>query len=331
MPKILESKSIYFNDVNLIPNIGKVRSRKEVPNELYRVIVSPMLSVVGETFIKEAARLGLSVCTPRFIPTEQKIKLYTIFKQNKIDYRQICFISIGLNESQEELEKLSHDTDCRDIVIDIANGYIPQLKECVYKVWSEFVFNNLMVGNVVTSIGVKHLIDNLDGYCKNLFCRIGTGNGKPCSSSDVCGINRGQITELFECNEVKGKTNLVSDGGISKSGFVLKAFGAGSDYVLMGSYFSKALEAETHISGDGTYFGCASEKQNKLAGLDKHSEGKVTVIDKEELKPLEYLVKELWGGISSGISYVGHTSVSDFIGQGVFERKENSLPPKNRI
>lgn len=346
MSILLKTKSIYFNDVNLIPNLGKVKSRKEIPNELYRVIVSPMVSVVGPTFVKEAAKLGLSICTPRFLDLNSKLKLIDIFEQNKINKDQISFLSIGLNESIDTLININKYSPHHNILFDFANGYVPQIQDCVQSALKTIEFiDNLMIGNVVTGEGIFYL-SKLYSCCNNdLFIRVGIGNGKPCSSSDVAGINRGQITELMECDTEKRNVlsmasrlyktwdknvNLVSDGGISKSGFALKAFGAGANYVLMGSYFSKALEAETHISGDGTYFGCASDKQNKLAGLDKHSEGKVINIDKEELKSLEYLVKELWGGISSGVSYVGHSSLSDFIGNGIFEEKCNSLPPKNR-
>ena len=334
MAIILKTKSIYFNDVNLIPTIGKIKSRKDVPNELFRIIVSPMLAVVGETFIKGAAKLGLSVATPRFISMENKIKLCSIFNNNRINNKQLCFLSIGINETNEDLEKLSHNTIHRELLFDVANGYIPQLADKIKDVYNEIGrINSLMVGNVATDIGVRNLADNLSKYCHQLFIRIGIGNGSPCSSSDVAAINRGQITELIECSPKKeffNQIRLVSDGGISKSGFALKAFGAGADYCLMGGYFSKALEAETHISGDGTYFGCASEKQNKLAKLNKHSEGKEFKVDKETLKPLKYLVDELQGGIASGISYSGYSSVEEFIGNGVFEIKQNSLPPKNR-
>lgn len=347
MPTLLKTKSIYFNDVNLIPTIGMVRSRKDIPNELYRIIVSPMISVVGETFVLNASKLGLSIASPRFMPMEQKKYLNSLFLKNKINENQKFFISIGLNEKDSEIEFLSHNSNFRDILFDIANGYVPQLEESVKRIYNEIgPLNNLMVGNYVTSKGIAYA-STLLKYCNQLFCRVGIGNGRPCQSSDVAAVNRGQLNELFECGEIKElineeiresinkenskKINLISDGGINKSGFVLKAFGAGSDYVLMGSYFSKSFEAETHISGDGTYFGCASEKQNKLAGLDKHSEGKIMNVNKDELKPLNFLVKELWGGISSGISYCGHKTVTDFIGNGVFEEKCNSLPPKNRV
>lgn len=326
----------------MLPKLGKIKSRKDVPNELFRVIVSPMTAVIGEIFTIEAAKLGLSIALPRFIDIVQKIRLSTLFHQNKINNKQLCFMSIGLNESTDDIKDLqkSYSFDCESWLIDIANGYIPQLSDVVVRlknILGNGFIQNLMVGNVITGNGSDNIISTLEPYCNKLFIRIGQGNGSVCSTSDNAGINRGQITELMECSETeiyKANENncfLVSDGGIKNAGYALKAFGAGASYVLMGGYFSKALEAECNISGDGIYFGCASEKQNKLAGLDKHSEGKETKINKEELKSLSYLVKELWGGISSGVSYSGYPSLSELIGNGTFEVKINSLPPKDRI
>ena len=48
----------------------------------------------------------------------------------------------------------------------------------------------------------------------------------------------------------------------------------------------------------------------------------------DELRPLEALVDELWGGISSAVSYSGCKTLGEFIGNGVFELKQNSLPPR---
>lgn len=341
MAVILKSKSIYFNDIVMLPKLGKVRSRKDVPVELYRVIVSPMVSVVGETFIIEAAKLGLSVALPRFIKNVQKIRLATLFHQNKNNDKQLCFMSIGMNESDESLNELSknYSFQSRDWLVDVASGYTKgwQTKGKELRSILGDNLHNLMVGNVVTIEGVDYLINNLMPFCYNLFTRNGIGNGSQCSTSDNAAINRGQVTELMECSESeiykqnKDHCFLVSDGGIKSAGYALKAYACGASYVLMGGYFVKAIEAETNVKGEYTYFGCASEKQNKLAGLDKHSEGKEMKINKEELKPLSYLVKELWGGISSGVSYSGYTSLSELIGNGIFEIKQNSLPPRNRM
>ena len=341
MATILPSKSIYANDVNLIPRIGKLKSRKDVPDEKFKILISPMTSVVGETFVTEAAKLGLSVTLPRFIETIKKIKLATLFRRYQVNQNQLCFISIGLNENIDNLKQIIKNSSFSldNWLIDISNGYIPNLIDSVERLRKIVGVNlqNLMVGNVVTSEGSDNLINKIKLYCcNNLYIRIGQGNGSACATSDNAGINRGQITELMECSETitykKNKQNcfLISDGGIKNAGYALKMFGAGASHVLMGGYFVNAIEAETNVIGENIYFGCASEKQNKLAGLDKHSEGKERKVDKENLKPLSYLVKELWGGISSGISYSGYTSLSEFIGQGVFEIKQNSLPPKGR-
>jgi hypothetical protein len=45
---------------------------------------------------------------------------------------------------------------------------------------------------------------------------------------------------------------------------------------------------------------------------------------------LEKLTEDLWGGLTSAVSYSGHKSLTGFIGNGIFEVKQNSLPPKNR-
>lgn len=339
MATILQTKSVYFNDCVLLPKLGKIKSRKDVPNELYRVIVSPMLAVVGETFIIEAAKLGLSVALPRFIEVERKIKLADLFRQHKTNNEQLCFVSIGLNENEGDIKRINCSCEYDSWLIDIANGYIPQLKGAVMRlsgILGNRLIQNLMIGNVITGEGLDNIIKKIKSYCNNLFIRTGQGNGSACSTSDNTAINRGQITELMECSSTETYINnqencfLVSDGGIKNAGYALKAFGAGASYVLMGGYFVKAEEAETNIKGEHSYFGCASEKQNQLAGLDKHSEGKERAVNKEELKPLSYLVKELWGGISSGISYSGYTSVNEFVGQGTFEIKQNSLPPKSK-
>jgi hypothetical protein len=51
---LLNSKSIYYDDVNLIAQPTEVKSRKEIPQELERIIVSPMQSIIGQIFANKA-------------------------------------------------------------------------------------------------------------------------------------------------------------------------------------------------------------------------------------------------------------------------------------
>lgn len=324
MAKILDTKSLYYNDVNLIAQPSLIKSRSEVPVELNRIIVSPMESIMGEKFALEANKLGLTVCLHRFCDVEKQASLFTSLSNKKN-----VFVSVGINDI--ERVKILAKYGAHNFLLDIANGYIPHLKQSVYEISNYCYLENIMVGNIMTGDGFYNA--TFTGF--NTFVRVGIAGGAACSTSDATGYNRGQITELLEIKEQKDKLGytgvknyIVADGGIKNGNYAAKAFGAGADYVMMGKYFSQANEAETHVIGDGTYWGGASYKQQeRWGGVKKHSEGKIIPIE-EEVKSLELLTMELWGGLSSAVSYSGYKTLSEFIGNGVFEIKQNSLPPK---
>ncbi len=335
MAQILKSKSIYYNDVNLVAQPCKVKSRKDIPIELNRIIVSPMEAIVGKTFASKANQLGLTLCLHRFCSIEEQINLYDTLTNKKN-----VFVSIGLND-WERVEALA-EMGATSWLIDMANGYMTkEINECVSKLSDLTRIDNLMMGNVHSERGFQMLANVALDKSFSKYVRVGIAGGSPCATNDSTGYNRGPITEIMEIDNSNPwdpisdklypnrKPFIIADGGIKNSGYAAKAFGAGADYVMMGGYFAKAFEAETHQRGDGTYWGGASHKQQILSTgkVYRHSEGKEVPIS-DELKPLEALVDELWGGISSAVSYSGYETLSGFIGNGVFEIKQNSLPPR---
>lgn len=340
MPTILPTKSLYYSDVNLISNgNGKVNSRSEIPKELNRVFTSPMAAICGEKFIEAASKTGINVCLHRFCNPQYQAYLFNLFlgKTGSLDR---IWIDIGLKNGLFELEVLIKE--CwempRNLLIDCAFADIPKLNGYIKELNKTFSYKNLMIGNIHSAGGLESLLNKLD-YSTNInyYIRVGIAGGSPCSSSDMAGINRGQITELIECYNYLNSKNInnvfiLGDGGVYKPGIFVKALGAGAYGCLLGGYFVKSQEAETHQIGDGTYWGGASDKQQILQTGKQYrtSEGKVFSVDKTEIKPLQILVDDLWGGIASAMSYLGYSNVTDFIGNGVFEIKQNSLPPKNR-
>jgi GMP reductase len=335
MAEILKSKSIYYNDVNLVAQPCRIKSRKDIPVELHRIIVSPMEAIVGKTFALKANELGLTVCLHRFCSIEEQIDLF-----NSLPNKHNVFVSIGLND-WDRVEALS-EVGGDKWLIDMANGYMhKEIQECVDKLSDLAPVQDLMLGNVHTERGFQ-LLSNIDLKCKHdKYIRVGIAGGSPCATNDSTGYNRGPITEIMEIEScspwdptsdqifLNRKPFIIADGGIKNAGYAAKAFGAGADYVMMGGYFAKALEAETHQIGDGYYWGGASHKQQRnINGYAfRHSEGKEIPIT-DILMPLEDLVNELWGGLSSAVSYGGHDTLTNFIGNGVFELKQNSLPPR---
>jgi GMP reductase len=337
MAQILKTKSIYYNDVNLVAQPCKVKSRKDIPVELNRIIVSPMEAIVGKTFALKANQLGLTVCLHRFCSIDEQVELY-----NSLPYKANVFVSIGLNDWDRV--KALKDAGADKWLIDMANGYMhKEISECVNKLAEQASIYDLMLGNVHTAEGFQLLSGIRPDVKMEKYIRVGIAGGSPCATNDSTGYNRGPITELMEIDEcfpfdpssdeifLNRKPFIIADGGIKNAGYASKAFGAGADYVMMGGYFARAFEAETHVRGDGHYWGGASHKQQILSTgkVYRHSEGKeVPILD--ELRPLESLVDELWGGISSAVSYSGYETLSGFISNGVFEIKENSLPPGKR-
>ena len=335
MAEILKSKSIYYNDVNLVAQPCKVKSRKDIPVELNRIIVSPMEAIVGKTFALKANELGLTICLHRFCSVKEQVELF-----NSLPNQENVFVSVGLND-WDRVEQLA-EIGATNWLIDMANGYMAkQIDECVSKLSDRVRITKLMMGNVHSEYGFQMLANIHLDKTFTKFVRVGIAGGSPCATNDSTGYNRGPITEIMEIEQsnpwdptsdaifTKSKPYIVADGGIKNSGYAAKAFAAGADYVMMGGYFAKSFEAETHVRGDGYYWGGASHKQQILSTgkAYRHSEGKeIPILD--ELSPLNTLVDELWGGLASAVSYGGYETLSKFIGNGVFELKHNSLPPR---
>lgn len=316
---LLESRSIGYDDVNLIAQPQNyLKSRREVPKQLNRIMASPMPSVVGEEFVKAACDLGISVCLHRFAGIDEQIRIY----YSAWEYDGI-WGSVGLGD-YEGIKKLE-EAGIRKIVIDVANGYLRSVSDFALGAAKSFPHFRFMVGNI-------HSADGVWEYRQYPFLyRVGIGGGSVCETSkSATGFGRGAITEISEIREELNKLKLynpnakiVADGGIRNAACASKAFGTGADYVMMGGYFARAQEAENVIQGDYKHWGCASDfNQKKFGEKRNHSEGKVEDVKMSDIVPLKDLVDELWGGISSAVSYSGFQSLDGFIGNGTFEIKQ---------
>jgi IMP dehydrogenase len=320
MARFLKTKSLYYHDVNLIASRGHVVSRRLVPDEKHRIMVAPMAAIVGAKFAEEAAKLGLSVVLHRFCDIDTQV---TIFKNIK-KFSPHVWCAIGLKEP-ERVEALSK-AGCENFLLDVANGYSEITISFLNEFMKKKMARNMMAGNVHTATGLALLENAMHHENVSGFVRVGIGNGAAClTTKEATGFGRGQISEILECAEYKtdvsSKCQIIADGGIRNAADASKAFAAGADYVMMGSYFSRALEAETHVIGDGTYWGGASTKQQELfGGVRRHAEGTVLQIS-DPLRPLSELVDDLWMSLASAVSYSGKSSLSDFVGEGVFEIK----------
>jgi IMP dehydrogenase/GMP reductase len=316
---ILHSRSLSYDDVNLVgqpqydPNAPK--SRKDVGVEINRVIVSPMSAVVGREFAIEAVQLGLSICIPRYRDIEKQKEIVHMasgfrFRRSQGDFPMV-YAAVGLNDWDR-----IHRLDYCYLLVDVANGYLYEVRKFVEKLQSNRFI--VMVGNVHTKEGFN--------LYKDCAVRVNLSSGSACKTKDMTGYTRGQITEIDEVyrgRQSNSNSKIIADGGIRDPGCAAKAFGAGADYIMMGGYFKAAKEAQNIIDGEYSYWGEASTKAQILHYGEKrrHAEGRELSIDPADVKPLSELVDDLWGGLSSAVTYSGHNSLTQFIGEGVFEIK----------
>ena len=329
MATFTNKESLYYNDVNIIAKKHDYFiSRNDIPNESWRIIASPMQAVVGEKFVIEAARLGISVFLPRFLGREWQLDRFRSFYKNAANKNQFCCVSLGVKDFKQDYE-FFRKNKVNNMGLDIANGYLNLVTLASYM--KEGTLDRFYVGNVHDEWGYKNIYRTFPCISRELIVRVGIGGGSPCSTSDMTGVNRGNITEIMECSIWDTPhVSTAADGGISKPAYACKAFAAGAKYVIIGGYFSQAEEAETNVSGDGSYWGGASEKQLEIIKqAGKTSKGKI-LSPKTNLVPLKKLVDDLNGGIRSFVSYSGGNTLTEVIGTGLFEVKRNSLPPKNR-
>lgn len=328
---MLNSKSIYYDDVNLIAQPTEVKSRKDIPQELERIMVSPMQSIIGRIFACKALTLGLSVCLHRFDTTIQDrlklIKDVFIITNNLNNTAERVWVSVGLKDL-EHIEAIL-DQGVENIIIDVANGYMSDVLEFASQIYhkSRKRIKKMMLGNIHSDSILPDYQMLSDYFSIPVYFRCGIASGSVCNTKGMTGYNRGQITEIQECADWVEENNsnliLVADGGIKDPACAAKAFGAGADYVMMGGYFAHAKEAQHVVDELYKFWGGASEFQQILSKgkAERHSEGKEKDIHPDHLENLDKLVSDLWGGISSAVSYSGYSNLTKFIGNGTFELK----------
>ena len=209
------------------------------------------------------------------------------------------------------------------IVVDIAHGHSENAITTVKNIKKAFPDCELIAGNVATAQGTEDLIKaGVDAV------KVGVGSGSICITRVITGSGVPQLTAVMDCAEIAKKYDIpiISDGGTRTSGDATKALAGGASTVMLGSMLSGTDESPgSTISKNGNrykiYRGMASlaaarGRKSKETGLvdladdlnDYVAEGvdgfvpyKGTVTD---------ILKQITGGIRSGLSYCGGHTIS---------------------
>jgi len=309
MAKIVKTRSLSYDDVTLLAQIGEVESRREIPIEGARIVVSSMSSLIGGTFLLAVSKLKKEIQPTIHIPRDER-SLTALSHANYLKLQNI-FVGVGLNTPK--IEDFGLKMGYNTAFIDTASGYLPQIEETINRL-KDKGYERVIAGSVHTTEGVYYLQE-----CGVDIIRLGIGTSSQiCSTRYQTGFYRATITEILECVKV-AEVPILADGGYIYPGDYVKSFAAGSDYCMGARLFTKAKEAQMHVDGTGEHFGMSNSKKGvSNSGFDESFTIKV---DDKDLKPLFEIMEEIWNGIRSGVSYSGYSTVDEMIGNGVFEIK----------
>ena len=208
------------------------------------------------------------------------------------------------------------------IAVSTAHGHTAGVGDVVKLVRDAFPELTLIAGNVTSAAGVSFLAD-----CGASAIKIGQGPGSICTTRIVAGVGIPQLTALHVAGHAAKAKNvrLIADGGITKSGDIVKALTL-SDAVILGGLLAGCREAPgeiMEISGKiyKQYRGMGSLAAMKAGsaaryGHDKHDQTrKVAAEGIEALKEVSGSVDDvlgtLIGGVQSGMGYLGAATLPE--------------------
>jgi IMP dehydrogenase len=207
------------------------------------------------------------------------------------------------------------------VAVSTAHGHTAGVGEVVKLVRADFPDLTLVAGNVTSGSGVEFL-----AHCGANAIKIGQGPGSICTTRIVAGVGIPQLTALHVAGQAAKKkgVRLIADGGITKSGDIVKALTL-ADSVILGGLLAGCREAPgeiMEISGKvyKQYRGMGSLSAMKAGsaaryGHDKNDQTrKVAAEGIEALKEVSGSVDDvlgtLIGGVQSGMGYLGAANLA---------------------
>ena len=212
------------------------------------------------------------------------------------------------------------------LVLDIAHGHSEIAIDMIRRVKSAFPHIDLVAGNVATAQGTYELIQAGADAIK-----VGVGPGSICTTRIVTGSGYPQLSAIVNCTQEADKYGIpvIADGGIRFSGDITKAIAAGASTVMLGSLLAGTDESPgMPLIKNGKRYkvvrGMASFGANLARNGKSNARNNADFVPEgiEGLTPYKGSVVEciyqLLGGLHSGMSYCGVTTIEQLRGNGVF-------------
>lgn len=339
----LNKAELDYSDVLIVPKSSEINSRKDVditrvytfkwgakPIEGCGVIAANMFTTGTFAIAREFQKHKMFTALHKHYSSEQIIEF---LENNRKTFGNNDYIFISTGLRSDDFKKLSEVMItglCNNICLDAPNAYIPAFKATLNKLRLFFPKAVIMAGNAVTSDKVGELIrEGAD------FAKTGLGSGASCSTRVQTGVGRPQFSAIQDCIYAARQNGgmICADGGITNPGDICKAFGANSDFVMIGNLIAGSNEAggekvtKRYLSNEldsndepiieekvfKINYGMASDRAQKLhyGGVQEYraNEGIVSLVP--YTGPVQNTLRNIEGGLRSCMTYVGAKNLAE--------------------
>mgnify|MGYP001266465911 FL=1 len=321
-------KKLNFKDVLIVPKSSKINSRKDVVLDTKILFPASGINWTGVPIMASnmdnVGTFEMGFALQNFHMTNAVSKFYNKDAwvksiSNGLDL-EFNFITFGLQEISEIDEIISYilqktNKNIKTIVFDIPNGYIEKFSKIISEARKEFPKLGIIAGNVVTSEGVRLLMDSgADGV------KVGIGSGGVCDTTETTGIGYPQLSAAIDCSIEVKKYNgfIVSDGGVKITGDISKAFAAGSGFVMLGSLLAAHKESMAPIIRKDNKNFRELYGMSSTQAMTKHyggvadyrtSEGKSILV--EDRGPVKNTLNKILGALRSTCTYINAKNIGE--------------------
>tara|TARA_B100000315_G_scaffold26292_1_gene22633 strand:- start:17917 stop:18939 length:1023 start_codon:yes stop_codon:yes gene_type:complete len=314
------NEALTYDDVLLVPSYNHWESRKVVDTRVtdrigllsldIPVMTSNMDTITESgmaNFIRSKGGIGV---LHRFMSVEDNVKL---LKECNLP----VFVSVGCSDDDLQRAEALRDSGAGFFCIDVAHAHakyvgrtLKNLREMLGKETC------IMAGNVATYAGADYLAS-----CGADIVKVGIGGGSVCTTRIKTGFGVPNLTAIKDCSRVD--RSLVADGGIRNPGDVVKALAFGADFIMIGSMLAGTRPTPgnviTRSTDDGRelkvkmYRGMASNEvhDDYHGGLAEWKTAEGISVEVEYRESEETIIADIVGGLRSGMTYAGASSIRE--------------------
>jgi IMP dehydrogenase len=247
---------------------------------------------------------------------QKKIEFPDATKDEQGRLRAAAAVGVGPDALERAEALVAAGADV--IVVDTAHGHSQGVIEMVRRI-KDMVPVEVVAGNIATAEAARALLDAGADALK-----VGVGPGSICTTRVVAGVGVPQVSAIHDVASVAAAESapVIADGGLTSSGDIAKAIGAGADAVMVGSLLAGVEESPGDVilvQGERfkEYRGMGSLGAMKARGFskDRYFQGDVEDVDKlipEGIEgrtaykgPLQHVVHQLVGGLRQAMGYCG--------------------------